>query len=293
MRIPVYPADLISNRGFKSLAKQLRKLLQGPSRVPLAFAQNLLAKGLGYQDYYDLEQSAKSGSPAMLTATERTAELAILTGIQAALKAVEVTANERELRHFVRSSALSSLMALKRNRVPYLPRAAGPTSEDLQALERLVNASESLRDQALFACMQAGVRPVEYLNAIYHNRCGAYRLYKARHVAGQTTDYAALPETCQGPITKYARAEKRSEGDWLFPSARDPEHPMSTPELARLLSKWSREADIQGGSITASGIRQTTDAYKQSWMRRFGDQTRHHSVNSTQVYLAEQQVILH
>ncbi|MBB3273826.1 hypothetical protein FHW75_005039 [Pseudomonas sp. OG7] len=43
MQIPVLPGDLISNRGFKSMAKQLRKSLRGPARISLAFAQDLLA----------------------------------------------------------------------------------------------------------------------------------------------------------------------------------------------------------------------------------------------------------
>lgn len=270
MRIPVYPDDLISNRGFKSLAKQLRNLLHGPSRVQLAFAQSLLARGLGYQDYHDLEQCAKSGSPESLMATPDTAKLAILSSIQAALEASEVTTDEQQLRHFVGSSAFSYLMAFKRNRrgrLP-LPTRGVPTSEDLQALERAINASVSLRDQALFSCMRAGVRPIEYLSAICHNGGGAYRVYKTWRCAGRNFSYVALPATIHGSVARYLQAEKLSEGDWLFPSARSPEHPMSSSELARLLSKWSRDAGIIDRAVTPGGIRVTSDAFQQMWEAR-------------------------
>lgn len=85
MRIPVHPNDLISNRGFKSMAKQLLKHLHGPSRISLAFAQDLLAKGCGYQNFHDLEQTAKAGTSASPSMGHSTARQVILSGIQAAL----------------------------------------------------------------------------------------------------------------------------------------------------------------------------------------------------------------
>lgn len=96
--------------------------------------------------------------------TPNAAKLAILSGIQAVLEASDVTTDEQQLRHFVGSSAFSYLMAFKRNRGAGLPMPTRgvPTSEDLRELERAINASVSLLDQALFSCMRAGVRPTEY-----------------------------------------------------------------------------------------------------------------------------------
>lgn len=54
----------------------------------------------------------------------------------------------------------------------------------------------SLRDKALFACMQAAVRPVEYRSAIYLNRIGVYQ--RANAEFGHTP----LPDSCQGAIKK-------------------------------------------------------------------------------------------
>lgn len=75
MRIPVHPEDLIRNRGFKSLAKQLRKSLQGPSTISLALAEDILAKGFGYESYYDLEQTTKAGIRENFSWTENDARL--------------------------------------------------------------------------------------------------------------------------------------------------------------------------------------------------------------------------
>lgn len=88
-----------------------------------------------------------------------------------------------------------------------MPTRGVPTSEDLQALERAINASVSLRDQALFSCMRAGVRPTEYLSAICHNGGGAYRVYKTWRCAGRNFSYVALPATIHGSVARYLKAE--------------------------------------------------------------------------------------
>lgn len=269
------------------MAKQLRKLLHGPSRVPLAFAEDILAKGFGYQNYYDLGQTAKTSPPAEPTATQSAARLAIFSGIKAALLLGEVTANEQELKHLIGSFALVSLVAFKCSRDLPLPGAAEPTKEDVQALERVIKASGSLRDQALFACMRAGVRPKEYLSAIYINQLGACLLGKTIRNADHGFEYSPMPQSCQGAVTKYAKAKKHSGGDLLFPSPKDPKLPMTAPELAKLLFTWAREANIEAGKLTANGIRKTTDVYQQHWMRRLGYQMGHRSPNSTLAYVAE------
>ena len=63
MRVPVYPKDLIRNRGFKSLAKQLQKQWCGLTPISLADAQEALAQGLGYQDFHDLDKASKACPP--------------------------------------------------------------------------------------------------------------------------------------------------------------------------------------------------------------------------------------
>jgi hypothetical protein len=251
MRIPVYPDDLIRNRGFKSLAKQLHQLLHGPSRIPLTFAYEILAKGFGYASYYDLQQTAKACQQTELTVNAWEAKRAIVAGIQAALQNGKTTASEQELKRLVDSFTLESLVAFKRSRYVSMPGKPELTANDVRALERVVRSSGKLRDQALFACMQTGMRATEYLPAIYFNQFGAYLPNKA----GCNAEYSSMPKSCQGSIAIYAAAEKLSEGDLLFPSAKHPMQPMSVIELKKLLAAWGREANIRAEALTAFGIR--------------------------------------
>ena len=284
MRIPVYPDDLLRNRGFKSLAKQLRKLLRGPSRIPLAFAEDILAKGFGYQSYHDLEQTAKTCSPAELTVTQKIAKRAIFSGMKSALQTGEVIVDEHELIRLVGSFALASLVAFKRSREIPSPGKQGLTADHVQALGRAVRSSGNLRDKALFACMQAGVRSMEYRSAIWIGQFGACLLNKSQRSNGYTHEYSPLPKSCQGAIAKYVKASRLSEGDLLFPSAKDPKLPMSAPTLTKLLFTWARKANIKAGPLTAHGIRKNTDTYE-SRMHRIGASMVHAPSNITLSYV--------
>ena len=279
MRIPVYPNDLTSHRGFKSMAKQLRKILHGPSRIQLAFAQNLLAKGFGYQNFHDLEQTAKRSSSTVPAMEQSTARQVILSGIQATLAHGDVSVSEDELRGLIGSLSLDSLVAFRRTPVPPSSTRQKLTKANVEAIGRVANASGSLRDKALFACMQAGIRPVEYRSAIYLNRVGAYPRFKTmiRH--------APFPDSCQDAIKKYARAEKLSEGGLMFPSAKDSKLPMSAWELTKLLATWARSAGIEDGVVTAHGIRKTTVAYEVEMLARISESMGHYSTRSSLDYI--------
>lgn len=278
MRIPVHPDDLIRNRGFKSLAKQLRKLLRGPSRVSLSFAENILAKGFGYESFYDLEQTTKTGSPAEVTMTESEAKSAIFTAITAALQLGDTTANQQELRQLVDSFALASLVAFKQpNVVPVGPRVL--SLEIVQALGEVVNFSGALREQALFACMQAGLRASEFKSARWIGNRGVCREPKTRR-----DGYIPLPESCQDVIARYARASKLSEGDLLFHSHGDPERPTSPTTLIRKLNALARKANIELGVGTATQIRHTVI------MNGIAAWTGHHSRTTSADYLEPDRV---
>ncbi|MGG7632839.1 tyrosine-type recombinase/integrase [Pseudomonas sp. ES1] len=278
MRIPVHPDDLIQNRGFKYMAKQLRKILHGPTRIQLAFAQDVLAKGFGYENYHDLEKTAQAATPAVTAMEHSTARQVILSGLQAALAHGDVSASEEELQGLIRSLPLNSLTAFRRT--PARPSSArqGLTKASVEAIGRVANAYGSLRDKALFACMQAGVRPGEYRSAIYLNRVGAYPRVK-------TFGHAPLPSSCQGAIKKYAWATKLSEGDLLFPSTKDSTLPMSAQELNKLLRTWTRSAGIEDGVVTAHGIRTATVAYEVGMLARISELTGHFPIRSTLNYI--------
>jgi hypothetical protein len=63
MRLSICAADLKAGRGFKRVAKKLQKNWPGAQPLPLASAQQILARGLGYRDLHDLERSVQAIGP--------------------------------------------------------------------------------------------------------------------------------------------------------------------------------------------------------------------------------------
>ena len=86
MRVPVYPDDLIRNRGFKSLSKQLQQHWCGPAPISLADAQKALAQGLGYLSFHDLSETSKVCPPDEPVPHEADVRKAIGSAIKATLQ---------------------------------------------------------------------------------------------------------------------------------------------------------------------------------------------------------------
>lgn len=53
MRVPLTPADLLPQQGFKRLAKNLRRTWPSTQQITLSQSLEVLARGLGYRDYHD------------------------------------------------------------------------------------------------------------------------------------------------------------------------------------------------------------------------------------------------
>lgn len=67
MRVPLTPQDLKPRRGFKQIAKTIKRDWIGASPITLAEAQEMLARCLGYDDYHDvLRESERMQSSAYL-----------------------------------------------------------------------------------------------------------------------------------------------------------------------------------------------------------------------------------
>ncbi|WP_408600519.1 tyrosine-type recombinase/integrase [Pseudomonas sp. PLMAX] len=60
MRIPIYTADLCDKRGLKRIAKKLQRSWPSATPLMLSSAQEILARGLGYRDLHDLQQSSEN-----------------------------------------------------------------------------------------------------------------------------------------------------------------------------------------------------------------------------------------
>lgn len=257
MRVPVYPEDLKRNRGFKSLAKKLQAHWCGPSSVSLLFAQDVLAKGFGYQDYRDLEQSSNLCKADELPPSEADTRRAIKSAIQIALGS-EFAADLTKLDRLVDALPISSLVAFNRMQVARdiiqsiqrTSQVPPLTAEHLRSVERVIDASGNLRDQALFACMLAGVRRAELVSARVQGGNAVYRR--------KLTDLNAhepLPSSCGAAVDQYLKGSSVSEGGYLFPSTHDPKKPMSPITLTKICASWADKAGIEAGLLTPHSVR--------------------------------------
>lgn len=278
MRIPIHPDDLNRNRGFNSLAKQLRIILHGPSRISLSLAKDILAKGFGYESFYDLEQKARNCTPNEYCGTENDAKILMSVGIRAATLSSNTTINEQALKKLIGSFALHSLIAFKPKSAPLVEEQTDlqqwldePQStvagQRIKSIAQLITASGNLRDQALLSCMRAGLRPHEYLSATHRAKGAIFvPMKKVSHYLGYTME--RLPKTSRSIIKRYVKAQGLTDGDYLFPSSRDPKRPMTRAALANLLASWVQKANIESGPITLHGIRLGTAASQRERSRR-------------------------
>ncbi|NNA70427.1 hypothetical protein [Pseudomonas gessardii] len=269
MRVPVYPNDLIRNRGFKSLAKQLQKQWCGPSPITLANAQEVLAQGLGYQNFHDLEKASKICPTDEPVPPEAIVRRAIRSAIRATLQPeVGLHADQLKLKPLVKDLLLTNLVAFKRvqaspdpGRDPLLKLVSraqlGLTREQVQTLEKILSESGGLRDRALFACMQGALRPSEYLSARMR---GNAAVYSVKSLDTQKV-HEAIPESHRVIFDHYLKASKLSDGEYLFHAANAPELPLSSDTLRRICVSWARKANINVSLLTPHSIHKTTDDY--------------------------------
>jgi hypothetical protein len=62
MHVPIYPADLVPQKGFKRIAKVIHRDWPGHEPLNLSAAREILARCLGYQDFRDVNRSAEGWS---------------------------------------------------------------------------------------------------------------------------------------------------------------------------------------------------------------------------------------
>jgi hypothetical protein len=60
MRMPIYPADLADNHGFKRIAKKIKRNWPSSTPLKLSAAFEILSHGLGYRNFNDVVKSSKS-----------------------------------------------------------------------------------------------------------------------------------------------------------------------------------------------------------------------------------------
>lgn len=269
MRVPVYPQDLIRNRGFKSLSKLLQQQWCGLTPISLADAQKALAQGLGYKSFYDLSETSKVCQPGEPVPPEADVRQAIGSAIKATLQPLD----ELNLERLVNDLSLKKLVAFKHVQVSpgashtllsELVRGARPglSKEHVQTLEKILAESGSLRDRALLACMLGDLRQNEFLSARIQ---GGYAVFAVKDIYGPANVHEAILSSHRPIFEQYVKASRLSEGDYLFHAPDDHKSPLSTFALRRICASWARKANIDASLVTPHNIRKTSDGYAE-WM---------------------------
>lgn len=291
MRVPIYPDDLIRNRGFKSLSKQLQQQWCGPTPISLADAHKALARGLGYQSFHDLSETSKVCPPDAPVPPEADVRKAIGSAIKATLQPeVSLPIDPQKLERLVNDLSLKKLVAFKHVQVsptsghsplPELVSRAqsGLTKEHIQMLENILSESSSLRDRALLACMLGALRPSELLSARLQNGAAAYGVKSVE--TKRVVD--AIPDKHRPMLEQYIKTLKLSDGEYLFRAANGSGRPLSPDALRKICVSWARKADVDAALVTPHSVRKTTDGYA-DLMRQMSERMGHHSANTSFVY---------
>lgn len=291
MRVPVYPDDLIRNRGFKSLAKQLQEQWYGSTPISLAEAQKVLARGLGYQSFHDLSETSKVCPADAPVPPEADVRQAILSAIGTTLQPEALLPlDQQKLERLVNDLSLKKLVAFTRVRVSpsaghnplsgMVSRAQpGLSKEHVQTLEKLLAESGSLRDRALFACMLGALRQNEFLSARMQHGAAVYSV-KSRDTK-KVLD--AIPDKHRSVFEQYIKTSKLSDGEYLFRAANGSGRPLSPDALRKICVSWARKADVGASLVTPHSVRKTTDGYA-DLMRQMSERMGHHSANTSLAY---------
>ncbi|MDM9599759.1 hypothetical protein QTN23_09705 [Pseudomonas shirazica] len=269
MRIPIFLIDLNRKHGFKRLAKWVFKRLPAGTSISLTQMHEILAISFGYQGFYELQKTAQNTPPVHLR-NRAVPEMNLAKQFisKTLLLRLGNEVDERTLEEVVQGLPLNVLAAYRSDLRPQPSNHIGPkqtssqrvamSPEQIQAIVKVVYSSGDLRDQALLACMLTGVRALEYLSA----RFGQSISSPPRHIDSGRNPLATIPHSCQLIIEKYATAQGLVEGDFLFPSRRNSQLPMSPHSLQRLCAQWAREAGLEEGSFSPRRVRISTAAYK-------------------------------
>lgn len=291
MRVPVYPDDLIRNRGFKSLSKQLQERWYGSTPISLADAQKALARGLGYQSIHDLSEASKVCQPGEPVPPEADIRQAIRSAIGTTLQPETLLPlDQQKLERLVNDLSLKKLVAFKHVQVspsaghsplPGLVSRAqsGLTKEHVHTLESILAESGDLRDRALLACMLSALRQNEFLSARMQHGAAVYGV-KSRETK-KVLD--AIPDRHRSVFEQYIKTSKLSDGEYLFRAANGSGRPLSPDALRKICVSWARKADVDASLVTPHSVRKTTDGYA-DLMRQMSERMGHHSANTSLAY---------
>lgn len=281
MRVPVHPNDLLRNGGLKKLAKKLHKQWCSPTPITHTSALELLAQGLGYDDYQDLAACASEQNPTDTFPSQPEVKRGLLLAIKAAITPNDWYASDQAaMTRMIDSLHLRALSAFKVPSSNFQPPSHSPepsgdsemaalraqmaesaqklssqwlSEEDIAALSKAIPAMDSLRDQALMSCMMAGLRRGECLSARPSDFSGddERTLYVSR---GVKKTRVIFPEQYWAPVRHYITIEKLAADDPILTSQNRLGMPMSSRALLKLCQTWAQVAGIEVAKISPHRI---------------------------------------
>lgn len=117
MRAPISLADLRVKYGFNRIAKKLQRNWRSTFSLSLASSQEILSKGLGYQDLHDLQKSANEHAKTVAVPTQDEVRDGISNSITDFCQSKKVTdMSERDVNHLVRLLPLHELAVFQTSR---------------------------------------------------------------------------------------------------------------------------------------------------------------------------------
>lgn len=125
MRVPISSADLRVKYGFNRLAKKLQRNWPSDVSLSLTYSQEILSRGLGYQDFHDLQCSADKSLQTGIQPSQNEVRARISTSIVAFCQSKKViTISDRDVARLVCSTHGKATVA---RRTPAGRRNPSPT----------------------------------------------------------------------------------------------------------------------------------------------------------------------
>jgi len=308
MRVPIYPADLADSRGFKKIAKKIKRNWPNSTPLKLSAAFEILSRGLGYRNYNEVLMCTNTCPLNTTVPTLAEARDGINTSIFVYLRTkCAYRLDWSALDPLVMLLPLQDLQAFKgsnstqRTRQPETPvlmplppftqtehgigplendngqevASSGPhihcshhskstrvmSREELVSLKRVLQQKDNLRDQALFALLLSGLRPIEIVEvkvADFNSPSTSISwLAKKTRTAGKRLKSCAASDL----VGRYIQGVGLSDGDYLFPLKNDPRIPMSDRELRKIFHSWLVAAQIERTRTSIHSVRLTVAAF--------------------------------
>lgn len=274
MRVPICFADLQNGRGFMRLAKKLQQ--KSPCALPISFssAQQILARGLGYHDLHDLQQSSRNDIPPGSSFDQADARDGIHTALFEFWKSHSAAAiDSSQMDALVKLLPLQELSVFRTRAVQALGECCNPgadadadaakhlhaqPTDDLSSSQKLrtnvaqlahiweaVQSAGDLRDQCLLALLLTSrrlneIRGIRVCDFSEKDGVTSFRFERTRSTPQYA--HAQVPSVFVNIVRSHIFKSNLSQDDYLFHSPKDASKPMSEPMMRKLITSYFQAA---------------------------------------------------